>query len=87
MKDPKSLIGGFVAGAALGIAAGILLAPDSGKSTRKKIVDGSLKMKDDLMNTVDVSLDNIRKQFNSRIDQLARSGKSTIDETSEKVKV
>jgi len=80
------LIGGFIAGAALGIAAGMLLAPDSGQRTRKKIVDGSIKLKDDLMNTVDTSLDNIRRQFNSKIDQLARAGKQNIDEASEKVK-
>lgn len=86
MKDPKNFIGGFIAGAALGIAAGMLLAPDSGQRTRKKIVDGSIKLKDDLMSTVDVSLENIRRQFNSRIDQLARTGKQNIDEASEKVK-
>ncbi len=80
------MIGGFIAGAALGIAAGMLLAPDSGQRTRKKIVDGSRKLKDDLMNTVDTSLDNIRRQFNSKIDQLARTGKQNIDEASEKIK-
>lgn len=87
MKDPKNLIGGFIAGAALGIAAGMLLAPDSGQRTRKKIVDGSIKLKDDLMNTVDSSLDNIRRQFNSKIDQLARAGKQNVGEASEKAKV
>jgi gas vesicle protein len=35
-NDPKNLIGGFIAGAALGIAVGMLLAPNDGKKTRQK---------------------------------------------------
>jgi len=87
MKDPKSLIGGFIAGAALGIAAGILLAPDSGQRTRKKIVDGSIKLKDDLMHSVDSSLESIRRQVTSKIDQLARGSKQNGDQVTEKSRV
>lgn len=35
--------GGILAGAAAGAIAGILLAPDSGKNTRKKIADNAKK--------------------------------------------
>jgi gas vesicle protein len=86
-NDPKNLIGGFIAGAALGIAVGMLLAPNDGKKTRQKLVDGSVKLKDDLVGTVNESLEKIRDQFNGKIDQLAKDGKQKVDYTSEKIKV
>ncbi|MEO5978504.1 MAG: YtxH domain-containing protein [Chryseolinea sp.] len=87
MKNTKKLIGGLIAGAALGIAVGLLLAPRSGVKTRKKLMGGSLRMKDDVLSSVEDSLDTLRKQFNHKIDQLAKSGKEIINNASEKVKV
>jgi gas vesicle protein len=83
----KILIGGLLAGAALGLAAGILLAPASGPQTRKKLIKGSEKLKDDLLSSVEDSLDTLRSQFNSKIDKLASKGKEAINHTSERVKV
>lgn len=56
MKEEKSgnvskVVGSLVAGAAVGLAAGILLAPDKGKKTRAKLLEdakdltGKLKKK------------------------------------------
>lgn len=84
--NAKSLIGGLLAGAALGVAAGILLAPASGAQTRKSLVKGSAKLKDELLSSVEESLDALREQFNSKIDRLAKQGKETINHTSERVK-
>ncbi|MEW6007700.1 MAG: YtxH domain-containing protein [bacterium] len=41
-----ALIFAFTAGAACGVIAGILLAPQSGEETRKKIREASLKIKE-----------------------------------------
>jgi len=87
MKDTKKLIGGLIAGAAIGIAVGLLLAPRSGVKTRKKLMNGSLRMKDDVLSSVEDSLDTLRKQFNHKIDQLAKGSKEIINHASEKVKV
>ncbi len=87
MKNAKKLIGGLIAGAAIGVAIGVLLAPTSGAKTRKKLIGGSLKMKDDVMSSVDDSLTTLRKQFNQKIDQLARGSKEAINHASEKVKI
>lgn len=87
MKDAKSLIGGLLAGAAIGLAAGILLAPGSGAQTRKKLVKGSSKLKDEVLSSVEDSLDALREQFNAKIDKLAGKGKEAINHTSERVKV
>lgn len=38
----------FLAGLAIGAIAGILLAPDKGSETRKKILDKTSGLKDDL---------------------------------------
>ena len=86
MKESK-LIGGLIAATAIGVAIGLLLAPSSGQQTRKKIIDGSLKLKDDFKSSVDASIDALRKQINSRIDQLAKGGKEVVNSASEKVKV
>jgi gas vesicle protein len=39
--NAKNLIGGLLAGAAVGVAIGILLAPGSGKETKAKLTKGS----------------------------------------------
>jgi len=84
MKESK-LIGGLIAATAIGVAIGLLLAPSSGQQTRKKIIDGSLKLKDDFRSSVDASIEALRKQINSRIDQLAKGGKEVVNSASEKV--
>ena len=83
MKESK-LIGGLIAATAIGVAIGLLVAPSSGQKTRKNIIDGSLKLKDDFMSSVDSSIDALRRQINSRIDQLAKGGKEVVNSTSEK---
>lgn len=85
--NAKSLIGGLLAGAALGLAAGVLLAPASGVQTRKKIVKGSSKLRDDVMSSVEDSLDALRAQFNSKIDKMASKSKEAVNNASERVKV
>ena len=87
MKQAQKLIGGLIAGTAIGIAVGMLLAPASGQKTRKKILDGSVKLKDDFISSVDSSIESLRKQLNSKIDQLARGGKEVVNHASEKVKM
>lgn len=87
MKNSRKLIGGLIAGAAIGVAIGVLLAPTSGAKTRKKLIGGSLKMKDDVMASIDDSLIALRKQFNQKLDQLTRGGKEVINQAAEKVKM
>ena len=87
MKNTKKLIGGLIAGAAIGIAIGVLLAPASGAKTRKKLLDDSLKLKDDAMASVEDSIATLKKQFNHKIDQLTRGSQEVINHASEKVKI
>jgi len=57
--DTSKFLIGFAIGAIGGIVAGILLAPDSGKVTRKKIVDKTNRIKQDLENIADAAKDSI----------------------------
>lgn len=84
MKNQQKLLGGLIAGTLLGIAVGILVAPGSGEKTRKRIIDGSVGLKDDLMASVNGSIESLKKQFFNRIDQLARGGKDVVNHASEK---
>lgn len=87
MKNMKKAVGILMAGAAIGVAIGILLAPGSGAKTRKKIVDGSTKLKDDVLHAVNSSVESIKQQFNTKVDQMAKAGKEVVNHASEKVKV
>mgnify|MGYP003411602782 FL=1 len=48
MKDSGKIIGALVLGAAVGAPLGILLAPDKGSETRKKLFDGAKDFTEDL---------------------------------------
>lgn len=85
--DAKNLIGGLLAGAAVGVAIGMLLAPDSGANTRKKITDGSRKLTDGLKDSVDETIDSLKQKFNSSLDEVTRKGKDALYNANEKIKV
>ena len=52
---------GFVFGAAVGVAAGLLFAPRSGDETRQLIKDKSKEYSDDLAEKLDEKLDDLKK--------------------------
>jgi gas vesicle protein len=85
--DAKKLIGGFLAGAALGVAAGLLMAPYSGAKARRKLVKGSMKVKKNVVDYVENSIGSLRSQFNDKIDTITKRGKEAINHASEKVKM
>lgn len=85
--ETKSLIGGLIVGAALGAAAGILLAPSSGEKTRRRLVKGSLKLTNDVVGSLEDSIESLREQFNEKIESLTSKGKDVLNHVNEKVKV
>lgn len=61
----KSLLFGLVAGAAAGALAGILLAPDKGSKTRKKILDKSREKMDDIKSGFNDMVDSMTHKFST----------------------
>ncbi len=58
-SDTSKFLIGFAIGAIGGVVAGILLAPDSGKATRRRIVEKSGKLKKDLAEFADAAKESI----------------------------
>jgi gas vesicle protein len=85
--NAKRVIGGLLVGVAIGAAAGLLMAPYSGAKTRRKLVRGGMKVKKNVIDYVENSIDGLRSQFNDKIDTIARRGKETINGAAEKVKM
>ena len=85
--NAKNLIGGLLAGAAVGVAIGMLLAPDSGAKTQQKLVKGARKIGDDLMRSAEGSIQSVKDRFNTKVDEVADRGREGISRASEKIKV
>jgi gas vesicle protein len=87
MNTTAKVISGFLVGAAAGAIAGILLAPDSGRKTRAKMLEESLKFKDQLSDSFTKTLEGVKKGYNERLEEYAKSGKTSIDGLKEKMRV
>ncbi|MFV0345006.1 MAG: YtxH domain-containing protein [Bacteroidales bacterium] len=71
MSNSSSTLVGIVAGAALGFVAGILLAPEKGEDTRKKIGDKAKHLKDEMdkkMEDVNRKIHDLKHNFESHKD-------------------
>ncbi len=84
MQSQKSLIGGVLIGGAIGVVAGLLLAPSSGQQLRKKIARKTRDMKEDMVDSVSETIDTVRNQFNDKLNKLAANGKAALHSTADK---
>jgi len=62
MANTKTLLG-FLAGAAVGAIAGILLAPDKGSETRKKISRKSSDLGDSIKTSFNDFIDSVKDSY------------------------
>jgi gas vesicle protein len=74
---------GVLAGTTVGILAGILLAPQSGRKTIKKLVGKTNDLKEKMTD----SMIDVKKAYNKRVDALVDEGKSTIHSLKNSLKV
>ena len=89
MSSDQKVIVGFLLGAAAGAMAGVLLAPNSGEETRKKIADRATDIKDELSTQINTSFGKLSEQVtnslglkkaNGIVDQLTRKvANETVD--------
>ncbi|MEQ8364899.1 MAG: YtxH domain-containing protein [Cyclobacteriaceae bacterium] len=87
MNTKTKVIGGFIIGAALGAASGLMLAPSSGRKTRKKLKADSRRLANELIEKANESLDSAKKTYNKKIEEYTKNGKSSIDHLTESIKV
>lgn len=78
MSNTKTLLG-FVAGAAVGALAGILLAPDTGTNTRKKIAGKAGDVTDSLKSSFNDFMGEVKKVYNSGVEEAEDFGEKTKD--------
>jgi gas vesicle protein len=74
-NDGFKIMSGFFIGAIGGLLTGILIAPESGKDTRKKISDTANKIKDDLSDFAEETLETTKQSITETIDDLVKSHK------------
>ncbi|MVM41458.1 YtxH domain-containing protein [Spirosoma sp. HMF3257] len=81
----KSLPGVLV-GLAVGAVIGILLAPESGKKTRKRISSESDSFFKDLQDQLQSGLDSIKSQYNDYVDTAAGKTQDLVSQAKKKAK-
>jgi gas vesicle protein len=59
----KKTLTGFAAGAAVGVLAGILLAPDKGSATRKKISNKTNDLSDSVKHSFSDFIDSVKRLY------------------------
>ncbi len=86
-KVAKGVAMGTLVGGLLGSAAGVLLAPDSGKNTRKKIQEGAVDVKSNVQKNIDEAKNNIgstladrKTKIQETVQKLRAIGKCSQDE-------
>lgn len=77
---------GILVGLALGAVLGILLAPDSGRKTRKRLSSESDSFFKDLQDQLQSGLDNIRRQYNDYVDSAAARSQDMAEQVKRRAK-
>jgi len=81
MANTKTLLG-FLAGAAVGALAGILLAPDKGSETRKKITQKTGDLGESLKGSFNDFIDGVKESYSSvksEAEEAGEKGKSKFN--------
>lgn len=85
MNTNTKIIGSLLIGITLGAATGLLLAPRSGKKTRKKIKAESKRMADELIENANESLANAKRNYNKKLEEYVKTGKASINNLSDRI--
>lgn len=77
---------GILLGLAIGAVAGLLLAPQSGKKTRKRVTSESDSFFKDLQDQLQTGLENIKSQYNDYVDTAASKTQEVTKEAKRRAK-
>lgn len=79
-------LSGIIVGALAGVAAGILLAPESGDKTRKKLAADGNKIKGDLEGSLNKSIDTFLDTISQAVDEYSKQSKKSLKQAKKKKK-
>jgi len=77
---------GILVGLAVGAVVGLLLAPESGQKTRKRITSESDSFFKDLQDQLQSGLDSIKSQYNDYVDTAAGKTEELVSQAKRKAK-
>ena len=77
---------GILVGLAVGAVVGVLLAPQSGRKTRKQISSESDSLFKDLQDQLQSGLENIKKQYNDYVDTAASRSQEIVSRVERRTK-
>lgn len=87
MNNNVKVLLGFTVGAAAGALTGLLMAPQSGKKTRKMISSESDKFKDTMGDMVADTLKEAKSKYNDLLEDYTDLSRKTISKAKEKAKM
>jgi len=87
MSNSIKLFSAFVLGTAAGFAAGILMAPDKGEKTRKKLLDEMNKVSTDVAKQADKQMAKLKEGYNKKVEELSKEGKNLMETAKKAVSV
>lgn len=87
MNNTTKVILGVAVGALAGAVTGLLLAPEDGEKTRKKITKETDKLRHSITDAVTESLEAAKGKYNTMLDDYARAGRKAISKAKENAKV
>ncbi|MEM6843109.1 MAG: YtxH domain-containing protein [Bacteroidota bacterium] len=78
------LLSGIIAGALAGIAAGVLMAPDKGDNTRKRISKEGGRVRGDVEKSVNEGIYNLLDSVSQAIDEYSKRSQKSLKQAKKK---
>ena len=83
MKTGLKVFAGVLAGAGIGLLTGVLMAPDSGRKTRKKIRKELADFEKEIEKAATKRVGEVKKEFTTKANEYKEEGKKLLKKVPE----